>query len=437
MKDKLYKVFRHPLISGSAIIFLGTNIGNLFNLFFNFFMLRNLTATDYGVLVSLISIITLFAYMAESFTPSVVNFASIFFVRKEIGKVKSLFVKIAVVSALLGFSILVSFMLFSQPISHFLNIQDSYLFIVTGFCILFAFLGVVNKSFLQAKLAFFPIAIIIVLGSASKLATGVFFVLSDLRVYGALFAFMISFFLPYLFSFVPLRFLFNGKVKKEAIDVSKLFSFGFPAALSILGLTFFITIDILLVKHFFNPTTAGLYAGISVVAKIIFFFSAPIGTVMFPLIVRKHANKEDYHKDFFLALILILLPSLGLTIIYFLFPELIIRFVMKRSEYQAGVGILGFFGLYLTIYSLLYVITNFYLSIQKTKVYLPIFFFVLLQTVGIWLYHDSLSSVLFVSLSATSLLLLVLLLYYWKVIYKNRSTIMPSTEYLPIEITNP
>ncbi|MBI2442973.1 MAG: hypothetical protein HYV40_03660, partial [Candidatus Levybacteria bacterium] len=85
MKEKIRSTLRHPLISGSAIIFLGTNVGNVFNFLFNLFMVRNLTPVDYGVLVGLIALITLFAQVADSITPFIVNYAAIYFAVGELG----------------------------------------------------------------------------------------------------------------------------------------------------------------------------------------------------------------------------------------------------------------------------------------------------------------------------------------------------------------
>ena len=53
---------------------------------------------------------------------------------------------------------------------------------------------------------------------------------------------------------------------------------------------------LILVKHFFSPHDAGIYAGLSLIGRVIFFFSAPIASVMFPVIVQKYARKENYEN---------------------------------------------------------------------------------------------------------------------------------------------
>ncbi|MDP3940768.1 MAG: hypothetical protein Q8Q49_00505, partial [bacterium] len=181
-------------------------------------------------------------------------------------------------------------------------------------------------------------------------------------------------------------------------------------------LTAFTTTDVLLVKHFFAPSTAGLYAGLTIFGKIIFFFSAPIGSVMFPMIVQKYAKKENYHGDFRLASFLIFLPSFLLTVIFFVDPRLVINIVVRsREEYLAGTAYLGLIGVFFSLYSLNFVITSFYLSIQKTFVYIPILVCALLQGVLIWIFHSSLLQVYYSSIFTSGLLLAALLLYYLKI----------------------
>lgn len=416
MIKKAREFILNPLVSGSTIIIIGTNIGNFFNLLFNFFMLRTLTPSDYGILISLVSIITLFGLLTESFTPVIVNFAATFFAKQQLDLIRGLFMHMLRISFFTGFIIAFIFIIFASRIGEFLKIQDYTLIVIVAVSILLNFIAVLNRALLQAKMSFLFISIINIIGAGSKLILGIFLITSGLKVRGAIIAFFMSLILPYLLSFLRLGFLISGHTIKDKINTQQVLKFGFPAAVSMLGLTSFVTTDMLMVKHFFDPKIAGLYAGIAVVAKIIFYFSAPIGTVMFPLIVQKYSKGEKYHNDFRLAFLLVLTPSIILTLSYILFPSIIISLIMKHQEYNEGVSLLGWFGAFITVYAMLSIITNFFLSINVTKVYIPIIFSAAIQAFLIWFFHESLFVVLIISLVTTSLLLLLLLIYYWKVI---------------------
>lgn len=379
-------------------------------------MINHLTPVDYGIFVSLIAILSLFAQVADSMSPFIINYAAIYFAKNELGKAKTLFFKITKAASLIGVVILLLFILFSRQIGDFLNIHDQFLIVIIAFTICLSFIGTVNRGFIQAKLSFTFLTVIVFLGAVVKFSSGVLFVSNGLRVGGALMAFVVSFLVPYLLSFLPLRAILSKHQVKEHIDLSKMLKYGYSAVIAFFALTAFITTDVVLVKHFFSPELAGLYAGMTIFGKIIFFFSAPIGSVMFPLIVQKYAKNENYHSDFRLATFLIFLPSFFLTILFFFDPAFIIQLVIRdRHEYLAGTEYLGLIGIFFSLYSLNFVITSFYFSIQKTFIYLPILFCAILQGLLIWFFHTTLMQVYLISIFTSGLLLGMLLLYYFKI----------------------
>lgn len=414
MKKHISQFVAHPLVAGSTIIFIGALFSNFFNFLFNLFMSRNLSVADYGILASLVSLITLCALASESFVPTIVSFAGSYFAKGEIRMVKALFIKFGKFSFSLGILVLVIFIIFSSQIGIFFKINDKSLIILVGLIVFSGFIGVVNRALLQAKLLFKYMAMIGLLGSFIKLAVGVILVFVGFKVLGGILAFFISFFIPYLLTFIPLKFIFAKNGDNSKINLTHLFRYGGPAALTLCGLTLFITTDIVLTKHFFDPKSAGIYAGLSLVGRIIFFLTGPIGSVMFPLIVQKHAKEEDFHNTFRLSLLLVFTPSVLMTIFYFLFPQFTIRFFLKNEEYLLAAPLLGFFGIFITEFALLSILANFYLSIKKTKVFIPVILFATIQATLIWFYHRDFSQIITISIIATGLPLAMLLLYYWR-----------------------
>lgn len=415
MKKHIQAIFKHPLISNSAIIVGGGLLANLFNFFFNLFMSRNLSIANYGTLASLVSMLGLFILLTESIMPTIVHFSAGHFAKKEYTLIRGVFFKFTKITIILGFLFLLFFILLAKQIGDFFNIHEINIIYLSAFIIFLSFISVVNKGLLQAKLAFGFISFITFLGTLLKFLLGVVFVLLGFKVFGALLAFVLSFILPYLTMFIPLKVIFSGKViEPRSISFAQIFVYAGPATLAIMALTFFVTTDIIMVKHFFNPTQAGIYAGLSLVGRVIFFLTAPISTVMFPLIVQKKAKNEAYHNIFMLSLLLVFLPSLLMTIFYFFFPVFTISFFLKNKSYLAIAPILGSFGIFVTLYSLLSVLTNFFLSVKKTTVVFPLIFSAFLQAVLLWIFHTTFSQVVTVSTICISLPVFILLIYYFK-----------------------
>lgn len=425
MKQKIINSIKHPLISGSMVVFSGSIVGSAINFFFNLYMSRNLSLADYGILASLISILSLFAVISGSAIPMIINFAANYFARKDYDHVRGLFKKATIYYSLLGFFVFLIFLIFPIQIGKFFNIHQSYLLILCGLCVLITFLSTVNGALLQANLSFRFISISNFIASISKFILGIGFFMLGWGVSGAMDALLVSLIISYLMTYYPLRFLFARGLNTPKINMKELFMYGAPAAIATFCITLFITTDIMLVKHFSPPDKAGIYAGLSLVGKVIYFLTAPISMVMFPLISQKHAKKENYNNTFLLSLVIVLIPSLAITIFYFLFPVFSINVFIKKKEYLQAAGLLGFFGIFITLYSLLTIFTNFFLSIKKTNIWIPISLAALAQLILIWFYHQSFYQVVMISVAITTVLLLFFIYYYFRIKkYNDRVTLV-------------
>lgn len=426
MKEKIFplgkRFIKHELIAGAGFIFIASLFGSVFNFFFNLFMSRNLSISDYGVLASLISIITLSMLIAGAVVPTIIRFAGSYFAKGESHMVRGLFFYVGRFSFVFGIFVFSLFLVFWQNIGKFFNLNDKYLIILVGFVIFLVFIGVINSALLQAKLAFKFIALINLLGVFLKLFFGITLVFLGFSVIGALWAILLSLFIPYLLSFIPLKFIFKKHVRSPVIQMRTLLIYGGPAAIASFSLLSLITTDIILVKHFFDPSSAGIYAGLSLVGRVIFFLSAPISTVMFPLVVQKHTRNENYQNIFRLSVILIFLPSIALTVFYFIFPEFTIRFFLKNEEYVSAATYLGFFGIFIGLFSLLSVFTNFYLSIKKTNIFIPLVVGAITQAILIWIWHETFWQIIIISTVVTFLLLIFFILYYPSVIKEQKAS---------------
>jgi len=407
------KLLVHPLIKGSMTLIIGGLSANLFNFLFNIFMTHNISPANYGILASITSIITLATIPAAAVSPTLIRFSAEYFANKDYDHLRSLYRKIGIMCLLSGTCIFCIFLLFTKDISYFFKITNDGFIILAGLTIFVGYLSIINISLLQAKLSFTFLSFVNFMGSFVKFILGFSFVSLGFSLLGAIWAFFFSFLIPYLISFLPLTFIFKPKTKDIHISTNDLLLYGGPAALSTFSLMSFITTDILLVKHFFSPQDAGIYAGISLIAKVIFYISAPIGTVMFPLIVQRHAKGEKYKQIFLLSVFLVFSVSFILTVFYYFFPSFTIRFFAKDA-YLQGKQLLTIFGLTISFYAVLTIMTNYFLSVRKTRIAFPLFIGAFLQAILIWFYHTSLFQVIFISGSILGILFLIFLLYYVK-----------------------
>jgi len=412
MKQKVKEIIKHPLIYGSSIVVIGGLAANFFYFLFNLFMSRSLTISDYGILASLMSLMAFPGLITAAIIPVVVRFAGDYFATNNLPLLRGLYFKIKKLLIIMGIVAFIGFLLLVPTISSFFHIENKTILYMADIIIFFGIIGVINTAFLQAKLSFVFQVFISLINAVIKLGLGIIFVFSGYSVLGAAMAMIIASIVSYSVSFIPLKFIFDKKISTPSIKTKELFLYGLPSTLTLFGLTSFISVDIMLVKHFFDPYQAGLYAGLSLIGRVIFFVSAPIGSVMFPLIVQKHSKNESFTNTFKASLLLVLMASVLLATSYALFPKFFILFFLKREEYFAISHLIAPFALFIALFSLLSIISNFYLSIKKTKVFIPIILGAFLQIILIIFFHQTFFQIIIISLIITFLLVLSLLLYY-------------------------
>lgn len=416
MKQKTYsfiiKVIKSELISGSFFLFAGTTIANILAFIFNLFLVRHLSYGQYAEFSALISLITLASIPAQSFLPTIVHFSGKYFANNDKKNASLFFRESSKKIGILAIAFFIAFFFLAIPIGRFLHIKDYSEIILIGGVVSVIYLGITNNAFLQGLLRFPFLSGTIVLGGLLKLFMGAGLYLVGLGLNGIFLGYLLSFLIPFLVTYIPLKKTISFSQKNNhSIAMNEVITYGLPATLAILSLSSFTSTDILLIKHFFTPTNAALYSGLSLIGRIIFYFTAPIPVVMFPLIVKRFHKGENFHKLLYASFLLVLLPSSLITAFYFVFPKLAIS-IFLGAKYFAIAPYIGWFGLYLCIFSLLNVLINFFLSLKKTYVSWFVAGGALVQGVGIVYFHSNIAEIIVLSLIISLVLFIILLLYY-------------------------
>ncbi len=406
MKAKIISIISHPVISGSAILVVGGMSANVINLIYQVLMARILKPALYGELLSLYSILYILSIVPLSTSVSIVKFISSTHDPKERLKVylaiKKLVFWIAVILSIVVIAL-------SYPIAQFLHIPDVIGVIFTAGVLFFSLITLVNQAASQGILRFMGVVVPNFVSSATKLILGIILFYLGFSVGGVMFAVVIGVAAAYLISIFYVKDRFKGTTTKK-YDLTKFFKYSAPVLLQALAFTSFFTTDVILVKHFFNSTDAGIYGVLSTLGKIVFFAASPVASAMFPFVSGKKAKGEKYFNVLIGTLLATGIMSVGIVGLYYLFPGLIIK-VLYGADYLAAGNYLVWMGLFIAFYTMSSFLIKFFLLVDKTwTISLPLFFAVL-QIIGIWFYHGSLLTVIQISL-ALSLALFILLLGY-------------------------
>ncbi|MFH1832988.1 MAG: oligosaccharide flippase family protein [Candidatus Levyibacteriota bacterium] len=415
MKKKILYLIKNPLISGSTIIFFGLGLANLLNYFFNLSMGRLLSVSDYGTLGSLISIVNIFNIVALTITVVFTKFTASFLGQNKETSIPLLFRKGTLWIGAISLFILVVLVISSGQIAHFLNIKDKFLIDIISLAVFFLLLLAVVFGIVQGLLKFTFYSISNILVSLVKLVLGVVLVFLGFRVFGSVLAIMVSLALGYFFTFFYIRrFFLKNKTKDFAIPnlASTLSGYGIPVLLANLGIISIISMDLIVVKHFFSDTISGQYAALSLMGRSISYVVTPILLVLFPLIAQKKERREKLLGTVFLSALLIGVPSISLSALYFLFPNIVLKIFFPAQAYATLAQFLGPFSIFILFYTFASLLNSFYLSIGKTKVFIFNLIALFLEILFITFFHANISQVVTGLIGISFLLLLALLLYY-------------------------
>jgi len=425
-KNFTTRLIRHELISGSFYIFIGSIFANFLAFILNLFLARNLSYADYGIFASLLSIVMLASIPSGSMNTILVRFSTDYYSKEQIDKLKGFYKKASKFIFSFSFFILLCFVIFSSLIKNFLHLDNIAYVVVVGLCVFTIYIQVLNGGFLQGLMKFGFLSFVGVFSGIIKLIVGIALVFLGFRAFSGLWAIFFMSLGAFLIGFIPLRFIFSKKTENSVhISTKEIIEYAFPAFIVVFSMTSFITTDVILVKHFFNSQAAGFYAGLSLIGKVIFYFTSPISIVMFPLLIKRYNLGRSFNNLFYLALFLVLIPSFAITGFYFLFPKFIINLFLAGRDYLSIAKYAGLFGINLTIFSVINIFVNFFLSLNKTKIAPLVAIAALSQVLLIFIFHSSFYQVIGVSISVFLVLLIVLVIYYAKV-FVNPKKIMNS-----------
>jgi O-antigen/teichoic acid export membrane protein len=415
MKGFIQKVISHNLARGSAIVFVGSMVGNVAAYLYHLLLGRLLGPVQYGELSSLFSVLYIGTAPLIVAQTVLVKFVSGFKAHGQPGQAKSLFWKITKLCAwvsLAGFPVA---LLAAPWISSFLHLSSPVSFILAYALFAFSLLTIPTVSMLQGYQKFAWVSalgagvlILKLLLSVPSVAWG---------IQGVLIAALVASALIYILYFLPMRFILYAQSKPTQLNKRDAFRYAVPTFLTLLGITSLYSTDIILVRHFLAASDAGLYAALAVLGKIIFFASSSVIVVLFPVLSERSAKGENTKKLIGASVGGVSLLSFGLTLLYFLFPDLIVGLLFGNAYAGAG-ALLGLFGVFLALFSVGNIIAMACLALGRTGVWTIVVLCALLQIAGIALFHENIQMVIQINIAVCALFVVTAGGYYLKTNYE-------------------
>jgi len=408
------KILKDDLFKYSAFMFIATSIVNVFNLVYHLFMVRALTPVDYGILNSLIALFMLISQPAGTLRTVIVKFVSMFDAHNEINKTKQLLSNLGKKVLIISGIIFIIILILSPRISIFLQIPSWKLIAPVAAILFFTILSTLFTGSLQGMQEFIYLGSSRIIGAGIKLVLSVILVAIGFSIYGALFGLLISAVFLLLFPlFLTVRALKKKRISsgelphhEPDINYKKVYKYFFPVSICNFCFMALTSMDVILVKHYFQPVMAGYYSIAQMVGKIILFLPGAISIVMFPRVSGLNAKgKPTLHILNKSLLYVGILCGTGI-VASLLFPEYILR-ILTGQFYIECLPLVKLFAIAMGLYALVTILIFYHLSIHNIKFAYPLVFLTALQALLIGLFHNSLSHVLYILIIIAAILLII------------------------------
>jgi len=316
------------LYSASTLVAAAV-FGNFFNFVYNAYLGRSITVEEFGT-VTLFSSFFYLSTIVTSAIGSTISFRSAYLLGKYQTAVKDFWAtcrKYAVSLAL----IIAGIWILSIPIqANFFHTSNVLPFILFTPVWIVGIIGAVDAGFLNGNLLFIPLALIIIVESIAKLAITI--VLVDLNlahlVYAAIPASMT---ISFLIGWFMAKSLPATSIKIDMREVLRFPKRFFATSVATkISTVAFLSLDVILVKHFLSAVEAGNYSLLSLVGKIVFFVGVLFSQFINPFVSRQEGaglnSKNIFYKLLFATILssgaaFILLGIFGFITIPILFGQ--------------------------------------------------------------------------------------------------------------------
>ena len=270
----------------------------------------------------------------------------------------------------------------------------------------------INNSFMQGLQFFGRQSATHILFAVGKLIFGLAFILAGLGVFGGLLGVTVatacSVFLGWFFLKSGLKEgqvePFLGGMRAKGLDSGSLSILVMSIAFALLT-----QFDMILVNWLYTPEQAGMYAAASVLGKAVLYIPSGLVIALFPMVVEGAVGQKSTLHILRLALTTTFLICGTLSIIYFIFGDMLITLVYGQAYMGAG-DLLRWYGIAMLPLALIIVLEH-YLIAHGRALFSWIFLMISpLQAMAVYFWHDQLMNVV-ISIACCGIILLIIGMY--------------------------
>jgi O-antigen/teichoic acid export membrane protein len=400
------KTLKSQLLGGSLTLLAGSGLVGVTNLVYNVVTARLLGPTGFAHATAVYTILMLLSSITLSFQVVCAKYVAKSATEEERSNV---FATLHQRSWIAGLGIGVLLFVLKGPITSYLNLPDPFLITLLAVGTAFYIPLGVRRGYIQGIHAFGPLAINFMLEGVVRLG-GVFLLIElGLGVRGAVLASVVAVIVTY---FIALPSPSITTLSFRGLKMSS--GEGLQAIAFFAGQTVINNFDIVLVKHFFPPVEAGVYAAVALVGRLVNMCAWSVVNTMFPVSARAGGEEHDGSQVLFTSLLMVFLILSCLIFGLWMIPSFLWK-TLFGAQFELGnygmlASLLILYAITAGIYSLSSVIITYEMSRKIANTSFLQLAFSGALALGVYLLHHSLREVIIVQLVLMLILLVVLII---------------------------
>src|SRR5215470_1081448 len=388
------RALRQKLLGGSIALLAGTGLVGVTNLLYNVITARLLGPTGFAHATAVYTLLMLASAITLSFQVVCAKYVASHSTAEEKTEIfHSLHLRAWIAGIALG---LILF-LFNRTVQGYLNLPDPALISLLALGAAFYIPLGVRRGYVQGVHAFRALALNFMLEGLVRLGGAYLLIRIGLGVHGAVLASVIAVIASY--------FLAQPSPRRASPGAGRIripFNEGLQAIVFFSGQVVINNFDIVLVKHFFAPDQAGIYAAVSLVGRLVNMCAWSVVNTMFPVSAAARSSDREARPVLFLSLSLVFLILSALTLGLWAIPRFLWRHLFgahfELGNYGGLAALLILYAVTTGIYSLSSVLITYEMSRKIANTSWAQLAFSATLALGICVFHQNLRQVIFVQL---------------------------------------
>ena len=349
----------------NGIYFVGSLAVSVLNYLFYPILGRLLPTAQFGEVQTLFSLFLQIAIFLGVVTNVAVNVVAN---EPDSAKRNRVVTELERLTSLLTLAAAIIGIIFIGDLRSFLRFGSDVPFIILGLSLIVSAPLTVQSAFLRGKSAFGRQAANSAIGSFAQIVFAVIFVLAGFGTAGAIGGLVVAQLVTLLLTSLSARRLGlrhvgpRFKLPDLAIIRPQLQYAGLVLIVSLVT-TYLFSVDVIVIKHYFNENVAGVYAGIATVGRIIYYLTGSIAVVLLSS-VKLGAAPATNRRLLVRSLALHLTLGGAALAVFAIVPRLVIR-ILIGQKYLPMASLLPRLGLALFVLATASLIFNYDLALRR------------------------------------------------------------------------